>query len=279
MDKISHNQQPGQLDFDTDKLGRDMENTVDKVEVLFRKAESDLEYMSRKLEDEFREQLGSNNQLNPCEMMQRLQRVKKEYNSLVQDAEGIKAMQSEMATYFKTQLQTACTAIKALQENAPQAQISDSSEQEAAVEAVLGLRRSEQGDHDDTSGKQETHHSSEQKSSGREQSTSHCAVQEPTHITQAEQRARNSGFTEISEDEFESVSPLVKGRVKLTDVNTVYRSLFEHFKTQRNKEPLTIQEMTKKGLRITGATGEAKLKVMRALKIVHIAKSGAVKLL
>lgn len=63
-------------------------------------------------------------QLNPSEMMQRLQRVKKEYNSLVQDAEGIKAMQSEMATYFKTQLQTACTAIKALQENAPQAQVS-----------------------------------------------------------------------------------------------------------------------------------------------------------
>ena len=56
-------------------------------------------------------------------MMQRLQRVKKEYNSLVQDAEGIKAMQSEMASYFKTQLQTACTAIKALQENAPQAQV------------------------------------------------------------------------------------------------------------------------------------------------------------
>ena len=56
-------------------------------------------------------------------MMQRLQRIKMEYNSLVQDAEGIKAMQSQMASYFRSQLQTACTAIKALQENAPQAQV------------------------------------------------------------------------------------------------------------------------------------------------------------
>ncbi|XP_022101973.1 spindle and kinetochore-associated protein 2-like isoform X2 [Acanthaster planci] len=258
-------------------LRHDMANNVDKVEALFRKAESDLEYMSRKLEDEFRQQLGGNNQLNPSEMMQRLQRIKTEYNSLVQDAEGIKAMQSQMASYFRAQLQTACTAIKALQEKAPQAQITDSTEQEAVVDSILGLRLGEATDpHQGNETEETTKENPAQEPSGKTKKISGNITPE---LSQADKRARNEGFIPLSEEELQSVSPLVRGRVKLADVNAVYKALFEHFKVNGNSESLTIQDMSKKGLRITGATGEAKLKVLRALKILHMSRNGAVKLL
>jgi hypothetical protein len=44
-------------------------------------------------------------------------------------------------------------------------------------------------------------------------------------------------------------------------------------------DPLTPTDMHKMGLRVTGKTGDAKLKVLRALKILSISKKGDVKLL
>jgi hypothetical protein len=38
--------------------------------------------------------------------------------------------------------------------------------------------------------------------------------------------------------------------------------------------PLTTIQMVNMGLRITGATGEANLKVLRSLKIIKMEKSG-----
>lgn len=85
-------------------------------------------------------------------------------------------------------------------------------------------------------------------------------------------------FIAIDEKEFLSVSDLVRGRVKLADVNKVYEVLFQHFKKNKNSSSLTPKEMTKMGLKVTGATGEAKLKVLRALKVIEINNKGAVKM-
>eukprot|EP00042_Codosiga_hollandica_P022358 m.81988 g.81988 ORF g.81988 m.81988 type:complete len:86 (-) comp50763_c0_seq2:109-366(-) len=80
----------------------------------------------------------------------------------------------------------------------------------------------------------------------------------------------------VTESEFEGVSELIRGRVKLTEVNHTYEIVFAQFSGKRQSTPLTIANMSELGLRITGATGEAKLKVLRALKIISISKTGDV---
>lgn len=49
----------------------------------------------------------------------------------------------------------------------------------------------------------------------------HVAVKEDPVVLQAMMRASSKGFVEVSLEEFESVSELVRGRVKLVDVNSV----------------------------------------------------------
>lgn len=85
-------------------------------------------------------------------------------------------------------------------------------------------------------------------------------------------------FVPVDEREFLTVSELVRGRVKLQDVNKVYDVLFHHFKKNKHSSSLTPKDLTKMGLKVTGATGGAKLKVLRALKVIVIDNKGAVKM-
>ena len=83
-------------------------------------------------------------------------------------------------------------------------------------------------------------------------------------------------YVPVSVDEFESVSDLVRGRVKLEEVNHVYEALHMFFKENRKKKieggmSISTKDMTSMGLKITGATGEARLKVLRQLKLLTIA--------
>jgi hypothetical protein len=82
-------------------------------------------------------------------------------------------------------------------------------------------------------------------------------------------------FVAVSLDEFESVSDLVRGRVKLEEVNHVYETLHTFFKENRKKRieggmTISTKDMSAMGLKITGATGEARLKVLRQLKLLTI---------
>ena len=90
----------------------------------------------------------------------------------------------------------------------------------------------------------------------------------------------------VTEAEFAAVSTLIKGRVKLVEVNHVrnwfyswlmgqaFEVIFNAFKKDKKRfdctpqarsyprsEQITIKEVTTMGLIVTGATGEAKLKV------------------
>jgi hypothetical protein len=48
-------------------------------------------------------------------------------------------------------------------------------------------------------------------------------------------RANSEELVDVSEEEFNSVSELIRGRVKLPEVNVVYRRLFEHFKEHKKR--------------------------------------------
>ncbi|XP_072043244.1 SKA complex subunit 2-like [Amphiura filiformis] len=248
-----------------------MEGAADKLETLFRKAESDLDYMSRKLDNEFGEHLYNEQQLNPGELTQRLQQVKKEYSTLVAEAEEIKELQSQMCDSFKSQIQATCMALQQLNTVAPDAQGADSSEQQALVESLLKMSLPKlPGDAnagDECTAAEVDSKSQKANEDQAENEVLGAACSPPVEISPSQLRSTSNELVEVTKEEFMSVSSLV------------YRVLFRHFKEEGNKDMLSVQEMSKMGMRITGNTGEAKLKVLRALKLLQISKTGSVKLL
>ncbi|KAL0248172.1 hypothetical protein GEMRC1_003408 [Eukaryota sp. GEM-RC1] len=99
-----------------------------------------------------------------------------------------------------------------------------------------------------------------------EKNTSHSEEPSPS---------RSSGdFIPITDDEFNGVSSIVRGRSKLSDLNELYRSLYDLFDGGRKKSTLSHEKACKLGLKVTGQTGEARLNTLRQLKIVHLSKKG-----
>ncbi|KAJ8023945.1 Spindle and kinetochore-associated protein 2 [Holothuria leucospilota] len=275
----------------------DLEPAVEKMEAMFRKADSNLEYLSRKLNDDFQQGLGDagNLELSPIEMKQRLLQVKKEFKSLQEDAENIKKAQEEMMSQFKGQLAEAARAIQSLQ-SATGIDIEDSSEAQTSIEALLGIKLTTgMSQHlkqvSNNSSKEGSTESPQQDGSPGEaqaMSSSPTGFQEED-VSPADLRSSGKEFVPVHESEFQSVSEFVRGRSTLSDVNRVrlnifslfqqtYRKLYDHFQEEPQSAPLTVKEMTSMGMRVTGATGQAKLKVLRALKIITISNKGDVKL-
>jgi len=96
-----------------------------------------------------------------------------------------------------------------------------------------------------------------------------------TKKIEIEDRKISKKFVPVTDKEFYSVSELIRTRkLTLESVNKVYRCIWDHFKKNRKSPPLTTIQMVNMGLRITGVTGEANLKVLRSLKIIKMEKSG-----
>eukprot|EP00057_Strongylocentrotus_purpuratus_P003122 XP_003725973.1 PREDICTED: spindle and kinetochore-associated protein 2 [Strongylocentrotus purpuratus] len=269
---------------------QEMERMVDKLEAMFQKAESDVEYMSRKVESEFQEGAQEKDQTSPLELSQRLQQVKHDYKSIMEEAQGIKKAQEEMVSGIKQQLMSASHALQRLHQTSG-TELPDISEQEALVQSILGIPVS-------SSAPAPVAHCSTSSQPGSEQTrVPPLQLDEELHTAEGEEnlspidttfdigpspaelRSQSSDMVPITEEEFTSVSDLVRARAKLEDVNRVYSRLHDHFKTEGNTAALSVPDMSKMGMKITGATGEAKLKTLRSLKIINITRTGAVKLL
>ncbi|XP_046556833.1 spindle and kinetochore-associated protein 2-like [Haliotis rubra] len=258
-----------------------MEKSVETLEAMFQKTESDLDYLSRKLDFEFDN--SSNAEANPVRLMQKVSEIRKEYGNIVQEAVAIQETQKEAMDYFRSQLLSACQMLQKLQTETESE--SESVEKPAALcqlEQLLGVDTSAITPNASAVAADAPHQ--QDQGGGDNSSTTQVAEaisEAPETEAQVSPHARREGCTEmmdVSQAEFESVSALVRGRVKLVDVNTTYSVLWRHFKDEGNSEPLSGPDMHKMGLRVTGATGEAKLKVLRALKLLNMTRKGEVTL-
>ncbi|XP_072163442.1 SKA complex subunit 2-like isoform X2 [Diadema setosum] len=264
-----------------------MFNRIGKTQLQFRKAESDIEYMSRKLENEF-EEAAEEKQTSPLELSRRLEQVKHDYKGILEEAENVRKAQEEMVAGVKQQLQSAAAAIQRLQQTSG-AELPDVSEQEELVRSILGIpltSASTVQSAPQSSAAQPVQHSqplqittSSSEPVEDEENVSPIDTTFEISPSPAELRAQTDDIVPVTEEEFASVSDLIRGRAKLDDINRVYRRLYDHFRTEGNKGSLSVPDMSKMGMRITGATGEAKLKTLRALKIINITRTGAVKLM
>ncbi|KAK7087488.1 SKA complex subunit 2-like [Littorina saxatilis] len=272
-----------------------MEAASGMLEAKFQKAESDLNHLTRKLELRCQDSAQGDNRKNPLELLRKVNAVKDEYKALVRESAEIQKAQTEAMEFFRSQLPVALQALQQLQQAVG---MGGTEEDKAKVEELQGLlgvqslpQPTQQTNH--IQGMAETPAQSQDasdatqpvSSSSRTDSKEGCDakasakfVEDPVAL-RSTLRAESDEFVEVNQEEFESVSELIRGRVKLSEVNAVYRGLYRHFKEENNSNVLNPADMHKMGMRVSGATGKAKLKVLRALKLLTMSSKEEVKLL
>ncbi|XP_059139070.1 spindle and kinetochore-associated protein 2-like [Physella acuta] len=266
-----------------------MEKAVDRLESLFQKAEADLNFISRKLDFQLENEQGVNTKNNPVRLLKAIEEVKTEYSSLVEDMSAIQQAQKETVAFFRTQLLTMTQMLEKLENqtgvNPEMTEATVSMFEE--LSQLMGIPKddllpSEEQNQEDSKtcasndpGTTASSASSQQPATTNQTDFQQTKVTVPTPF---ERRQNSSEFQELDQEEFMSVSELIRARAKFEDVNRTYRLLWQHFKEEGNTKALTPKEMNTMGLRVTGATGDAKLKILRALKLAQISKTGEVKL-
>ncbi|KAH3891411.1 spindle and kinetochore-associated protein 2-like [Dreissena polymorpha] len=254
-----------------------MENAVNILEALFQKADSEVNSLSQKLKLEFE---NADLAVNPVEIRSKLDDTKKEYETLVKLAAEIQEAQKDAMLEFRGHLNDICQLLLTLQTKTGDLP-SEKPEELCRLESFLGttIPWGSRPTLADDPGPRATPSTSQE--SDKSPDTLNCSGNTElssysTELSPSPQCRESGEFVEVSQEEFESVSSLVRGRVKLAEVNTAYRTLWNHFKEDVKCKTLTPEAMYKLGLRVTGATGQAKLKVLRSLKLIVLTPKGDV---
>ncbi|KAM8977117.1 spindle and kinetochore-associated protein 2 [Pelodytes ibericus] len=95
-----------------------METAVNKLEALFQKAESDLDYIEQKLEFEIRKSLpeDSSVQENPTKLLEQLSSVKTRFKTLSSQLEKIAADQQKSVDNIQTTISSTMKMVQHLQQ-------------------------------------------------------------------------------------------------------------------------------------------------------------------
>ncbi|XP_066302665.1 spindle and kinetochore-associated protein 2-like [Branchiostoma lanceolatum] len=129
----------------------DADESVSKLEEMFQKTEDDIERVTSQLEADFAlekcegqdQAAGQENDVPQDVLVQRLGEVKKEYSSLVREAEEVRKMQEEMSLFFQSQLMEACQMLQQLQ-TATGPEEGTTEEQEKPQEGEIDRRKEEE---------------------------------------------------------------------------------------------------------------------------------------
>ncbi|WAR03987.1 hypothetical protein MAR_010545, partial [Mya arenaria] len=198
-----------------------MENAVANLEAL--KADSDVNNLSQRLKCEFED---NDETVNPAALLPKLEEAKRDYAGLVQQAADIQHAQMEAMTEFRGHLNDVCQLLLTLQSKSG-AEMTEKPAELCRLESFLG-----------TSvpwGVPEPDNSlvgSETPGSGGEGSRVSCPGSDISTCSDQKAGVESSGqcrdgdFVPVSETEFESVSSLIRGKVKLADVNSSASPIF-----------------------------------------------------
>ncbi|XP_045173580.1 spindle and kinetochore-associated protein 2-like [Mercenaria mercenaria] len=263
-----------------------MQKAAERVEAMFQKADSDVNSLSQRLKFEF-ENNEELQQTNPAELLSKISDVKKEYSSLVKQVEAIQESQKETLGEFRGHLNDVCQLLLTLQTNTGMMP-AEKPEELCRLETFLGSElpwgqesvQSSSGSGDGPNTTDKTSRDEVTPEKGEPLSNADAAecqsCSSDNEMSPSHKRKTTNEYVEVSEQEFESVSSLIRGRVKLTEVNSTYKVLWNHFKSNKDCNLLSPDELHKMGLRVSGITGQAKLKVLRALKLLKLSTKGDV---
>jgi len=261
-----------------------MDKTLDRLESMFNKADADLDYMSRKLDTEFETELAEADtplKENPKKVLEKLGGIKKEYAAIAQETKAIQDAQQEAMKFFGSQISTLCDTLVKLEMNIGRE--SEITPEQNALESLLGLAITAQSECPSAEVTQPLNSAVDQLGATGEPTqdiiSDNTSYQSKNVLSAYECRQGLSECMDLLEDEFASVPASTRGRLKLAEVNQVYRILWHHYEEDPSDHSLNAADMFKLGLRVTGHSGEAKLKVLQHLKLISISRARQVKLL
>uniref|UniRef100_A0A8C8RFC9 Protein FAM33A n=1 Tax=Pelusios castaneus TaxID=367368 RepID=A0A8C8RFC9_9SAUR len=227
-----------------------METAVTRLETMFQKAESDLDYIQHKLEFEIMKSLPDNPSAeeNPVTLLEELSVVKSRYRTLCAQLQDISIEQRESMSCIHATLNNTMKMIQALQRHAD-LELLPLSEEEQTATQQLACKTVKETD---------------------------PPLKEPLC---SESTVPNSDgdplFKPVTKEMLMGVPRTVRSTVKLVDLNSFYRELFNYFVLNRNRAALSVAQMNKMNMKAT----DSRLKILKELSIVEIDKQGNAKLI
>ncbi|XP_059721859.1 spindle and kinetochore-associated protein 2 isoform X1 [Haemorhous mexicanus] len=226
-----------------------METAVTRLETLFQKAESDLDYIQRRVEFEIMKSLPDDTaeEEDPAALLKELPVLKSRYKSLCAQMEEISLEQKESMESIRAALEKTMKIAQALQQHTELESLPLSAEEQTAAQQ-LNLQ------------------------TGKEMEFSE---QEPSCPGSTDPgSAEEAQFTPLTEETFMSVPRSIRSTVKLADLNYFYKELFNHFIVQNNRAALSLSQMRKMNMKAT----DSRIQILEELGIVELDKQGNVKL-
>jgi Spindle and kinetochore-associated protein 2/Protein of unknown function (DUF3161) len=98
-----------------------------------------------------------------------------------------------------------------------------------------------------------------------------------TEAAQVDEDAQEANIKDdhpIPEDTFKAVSTSVRGRASLSAVRTLYEQIADHFHRKPRSPPLSIQKLSKMGIKCVGYTAQCSLQTLRHLKLLKFTRRG-----
>ncbi|XP_053816898.1 spindle and kinetochore-associated protein 2 [Vidua chalybeata] len=221
-----------------------METAVTKLQTLFQKAESDLDYIQRKLEFEITKSRPDDAaaEEDPAALLKEILVLKSRYKSLCAKMEKISLEQKEAMESIRASLEKTMNIVQTLQQQTDLESLPLSAEEQTAVQQ-LNLQIGKKVE---------------------------FSAQEPSCSGSAEE----AQFTPLTEKTFLRVPKSIRGSVNLADLNYLYEQLFNHFIVQNNREALSLAQMKEIKMKATGI----KIQILEELGIVKLNKQKKVKL-
>ncbi|XP_074450259.1 spindle and kinetochore-associated protein 2 isoform X1 [Larus michahellis] len=226
-----------------------MESAVTRLETLFQKAESDLDYIQHRLEFEIMKSLPDNPaaEENPVALLEELSVVKSRYKMLCMQLEKVSIEQRESMKGIRAALENTMKMVQALQQHADLERFPLSEEEQAAAQQLTCQTVKEM------------------ESLVEEPFCSGSTVPGSTEELQ---------FKPLTEEILTTVPRSIRSTVKLADLNNLYRELFNHFILNKNRAALSISQMNKMNMKAT----DSRIQILKELAIVELDKQGKVKL-
>ncbi|XP_062448673.1 spindle and kinetochore-associated protein 2 isoform X1 [Rhea pennata] len=226
-----------------------METAVTRLETMFQKAESDLDYIQHKLEFEIMKSLPDNpaEEENPVTLLEELSVVKSRYKLLCAQLEKVSIEQRESMNCIRAALENTMKMVQALQQHTDLERLPLSEEEQSAAQQLTCQTVKEM------------------KSLVEEPSSSESAVPDSTEESQ---------FKPLTEEMLMAVPRTIRSTVKLEDLNSFYRELFNHFVVNKNRVALSVSQMNKMNMKAT----DSRVRILKELSLVELDKQGNVKL-
>ncbi|XP_038231980.1 spindle and kinetochore-associated protein 2 isoform X2 [Dermochelys coriacea] len=227
-----------------------METAVTRLETMFQKAESDLDYIQHKLEFEIMKNLPDNPSAeeNPVTLLEEFSVVKSRYKMLCTQLEEISIEQRESMSCIHAALENTMKMVQALQRHAD-LELSPLSEEERTAAQHLACKTVKGTD---------------------------PPVEEPLcSVSTVPIPDGEPQFKPVTKEMLMAVPKIIRSTVKLVDLNSFYRELFNYFVLNRNRAALSVAQMNKMHMKATSS----RLQILKELSIVEIDKQGNAKLI